>query len=176
MPFGISLSVSLSPPPLSLNLQKISKKQAAKMQQDAAAMPIPSIHPISRSKKDAEKSKIKKRAIQHLNSDVSSREKKTPAMLIIIPCDSSIPCGRGEKLAPVLVVQSRKSWGWWPCICASSNLPRLLSSRLSLTFYVHARSSHVLLVWGEMQACLPRMRHGVRHAIDRFVLLAKITR
>lgn len=71
-----SLSLSLSPP-LSLNLQKISKKQAAKMQQDAAAMPIPSIHPISRSKKDAEKSKIKKRAIQHLNSDVSSREKNT---------------------------------------------------------------------------------------------------
>lgn len=36
---------------LSLNFGKISKKQAAKMQQDAAAMSIP----FSRSKKDAEK-------------------------------------------------------------------------------------------------------------------------
>lgn len=174
---SLSLSLTLLSPPLSIFKRSLRNRPPKCSKTPPLCPSHPFIHPsISRSKKDAEKSKIKKRAIQHLNSDVSSREKKTPAMLIIIPCDSSIPCGRGEKLAPVLVVQSRKSWGWWPCICASSNLPRLLSSRLSLTFYVHARSSHVLLVCGEMQACLPRVRHGVRHAIDRFVLLANITR
>lgn len=116
MPFGISLSVSLSPPlspslpppSLSLNLQKISKKQAAKMQQDAAAMPIPSIHPISRSKKDAEKSKIKKRAIQHLNSDVSSREKKH------LQCSSSFPV---ILLYPVAEVKNSRLFSW----CSHAN-------------------------------------------------------
>lgn len=80
MPFGISLSVSLSPPlsPPSLSIFKRSlRNRPPKCSKTPPLCPSHPFIPFQEAKKMQKKSKIKKRAIQHLNSDVSSREKNT---------------------------------------------------------------------------------------------------